>query len=103
MKKLLVALILSVILSMTFATPAFAGDGNGNMPGKAGDLENPQGWVCGLLNSLYHLAWGPWMASMMSGGANTIPVAYGWYAKAHSYYHIINGQPPAKPHWAGGP
>ncbi len=103
MKKLLVALLLVVVLSLTLVTPAFADDGKGNMPGNSADLVNPQGWVCGLLNSLGHVGWGPWIAGMMSGGANAYPAAYGWYAKAHSYYHIISGQPPAKPHWASGP
>ena len=112
MKKLLIALLLSVILTATLATPAFAGDGNGNMGGKnagtlpppwTNPLRNPQGWIVGLVNGLGHLGWGPSVAGLMSGDANTIPTAYGWAASSHSIYHILNGQPPAKPHWAGGP
>lgn len=86
MKKLLVALILVTVLTVTLATPAFAGGGNGNMGGKnAGTdpddssswLRNPQGYPIGLINGLLHVGWGPWIASMMSGGANTVPNAYG--------------------------
>jgi len=110
-KKLLVALILAVVLTATLATPAFAGDGN--MGGKNADtdpgdpsswLRNPQGYPIGLINGLWHLGWGPYyMAAWNSGGMNTFPPAYGWAAMAHSIYHIFNGTPPAKPHWAGGP
>lgn len=108
MKRLIVALILAVVLTVTLAAPAFADGGKGNMGGNAGDLDdplkNPQGWICGLVNSLIHLGWGPYyMAPMMSGGMNTLPTAYGWAAMSHSIHHIFNGQPPAKPHWAGGP
>ena len=112
MKRLLVALLLSLVLTLTLVTPAFADGGNGNMGGKnAGTdpddssswLRNPQGYPIGLINGLLHVGWGPWITSMMSGGANTVPNAYGWHAVSHSIRHIFNGQPPAKPHWAGGP
>ena len=39
MKRLLVALLLSVILTATLVTLAFADEGKGNMPGKAGDMD----------------------------------------------------------------
>ncbi len=91
MRKLLVALILSVILSMTFATPAFADDGKGNMPGNADDLEP---WR-GLKNALWHKAWGV----VMSGG-NAVFNAWGAVYRLHD---VIAGQPPAKPGWASGP
>ena len=107
MKKLLVALILAVILTATLATPAFADEGKGNMPGNAGDLENPlenpQGWICGLKNAMYYrLGWGHWVSYLMTGKWSN-PAAYGWAAKYHSFLHITSGEPPAKPHWAGGP
>ena len=46
MKKLLLALILAVVLSLTLATPAFAGDPPENKPGNMPDGTNnmpPQG------------------------------------------------------------
>ena len=42
MKKLLVALLLSVILTMTFASPAFAGGPPDNNPGL--EIEEGPGW-----------------------------------------------------------
>jgi len=102
-----VAVILAVVLTVTLATPAFADEGNGNMGGNAGDpedpLKNPRGWTCGLVNGLSHLGWGQYVAGIMSGGKNNVHIAPGWYAMSHSIWHIFNGQPPAKPHWAGGP
>lgn len=66
--------------------------------------QNPQGWVCGLRNALGHLGWGSlFIAPMMSDGKNAAHFAYGWYAMSRSLWCIANGQPPAKPHWAGGP
>ena len=108
MKKLLMALFLAVILTATLATPAFADGGNGNMGGKnagtSGEdpLRNPQGWIIGLVNGLGHLGWGPYIAHAMTGKYPD-PAAYGWYAMSRSIHHILNGQPPAKPPWAGGP
>ena len=112
MKKLLVALILGVILTATLATPAFADEGNGNMGGKnagadPGDpsslLINPQGWVVGLVNGLYyHLAWGHMTSELKTGKPHT-NIAYGWILKPRAFFSITNGQPPAKPWWAGGP
>jgi len=112
LKKLILAVILAVVLTLTLATPVFADEGNGNMGGKnagtlpppwTNPLRNPQGWIVGLVNGLGHLGWGPYMAHVMSGGANADPAAYGWYAMSRSIHHILNGQPPAKPPWAGGP
>ena len=70
MKKVLVALILAVVLTVTFATPAFAGDPPQKMPGgsmpeegKAGletakvgiTLGYPQGWLWGIVIVRDHL------------------------------------------------
>jgi len=38
MKKLALALILALVLTMIFSIPVLADDGQGNMPGKANDL-----------------------------------------------------------------
>ncbi|MFC2013226.1 hypothetical protein ACFLUE_02950 [Chloroflexota bacterium] len=111
MKELLVALVLSAVLIVTFVTPAFAEEGNGNMGGKnagtlpppwTNPLRNPQGYIVGLVNGLYHLGWGSWISSMMSEGASNAGLAPGWYAMSRSIHCILNGEPPAKPHWAGG-
>ena len=71
MKKLLVALLLSVVLTMTFATPVFAGDPKGDMPdeGIAGlqkalpkiqwCLAGGFGWMNG---QGLHRAYGSWLA-----------------------------------------
>ena len=48
MKKLLVALILAVVLTMTFATPAFAGDPKGDMPDEG---------ITGLEKALPNIRW----------------------------------------------
>ncbi|MFC1987326.1 hypothetical protein ACFLVH_02120 [Chloroflexota bacterium] len=97
MKKILISLFLSIVLTITFAIPAFADEGNGNMPGKSADM----GIKRGILNGLYlHLGWGSWISSVMSGGNANAGLAPGWYAKNHSFSHILNGEPPAKPYWA---
>ncbi|MFC2051984.1 hypothetical protein ACFLT4_04575 [Chloroflexota bacterium] len=110
MKKLLLALTMAVVLSLTLATPAFADEGNGNMGGKnagtlpppwTNPLRNPQGWIVGLVNGLFHLGWGPYMAYTNTGEWPD-PAAYGWIAMSRSIHYILNGEPPAKPHWAGG-
>ena len=111
MKRFILAVLLAVVLTLTLATPVFADEGNGNMGGKnagtlpppwTNPLRNPQGWIVGLVNGLGHLGWGPHMAYINSGEYPN-PAAWGWYAASHSIRRILNGQPPAKPPWAGGP
>ena len=92
MRKLLVALILALILSLTFATPAFADDGKGNMPGKAGDLGNFRG----LWNAFRCIGMGFWINGFYPPSQ---PCVGAWLR----HWDIRDGQPPAKPHWAGGP
>lgn len=92
MKKLLVALILAVILSMTLATPAFAGDGNGNMPGKAGDM----GYFRGLLNAWRSIGMGFWINHFYPPSS---PCVGAWMQQSD----VRAGQPPGKPNWAEGP
>jgi len=91
MKKLIISLILAILLNATFVTPAFADDGNGNMPGKAADL----GYWLGLQNAFKRLGWGCYMNDNAVYGA-----IVGFYT---IYYDVIVGQPPAKPFWAQGP
>ena len=56
MKKQLVALFLAVVLTVTFATPAFAGDPKGDMPDEG---------IAGLEKALPNIRW------CMAGG-------FGW-------------------------
>ena len=90
MKKLLVALILGVILTATLATPAFAGDGNGNMPGKAGDTlwdhvrghpvnPPPSNWP--LDGALFNGCFTTARHAMALGVANVASRAIYWIAK----------------------
>ncbi|MFC2013063.1 hypothetical protein ACFLUE_02110 [Chloroflexota bacterium] len=90
MRKLLMVLILVVALTLPGATPAFAGDGEGNMPGKATEL----GCWAGLWNALGHMGWG-----LVQSGGKAVFAAYG---AVHSHWSVINGQHPAKPWWASG-
>ena len=102
MKKLILALILAVVLTLTLATPAFAGppeDKPGNMPGKAADnlLEHVRGgdgyWPHdlmdgALINGLYNPG-----KPMAIGVANVAQRAI---------YYIAQGVVPI-PFWAGKP
>ena len=108
MKKLLISLLLAIILITTFAAPAFAYEGKGNMGGKNAGADpwhpsslliNPQGWVVGLVNGLYyHLAWGH-MTSVEKTGKPHTNIAYGWILKPRAFFGITNGQPPAGCPW----
>lgn len=91
MKKLALALILAVILTLTLGVPVFAA-GPDNMPADTADhlLEDVQWKITeGVVNGLVN-----------SQGATQL---YGLYATSHTFNHLHNGTPPAKPHWAGQP
>jgi len=93
-KKLIVALILVVVLTVSFATPAFAGDGKGNMPGKADEL----GLWHGLWGALFRIAWGwHW------GSGNGAHTHSGWgigVSVRHAIFNIMDSEPPAH-NWNG--
>ena len=91
MKRLLLVLLLVLVLTFTFATPVFADDGKGNMPGNAWE-ENA--W-CGLSRALMGTVTG-----MVNSGGNAVFNAYG---AVYRLWSVIYGQPPAKPFWASGP
>ena len=91
MKRLIISFILAVLLTVTFTAPAFAYDGKGNMPGSATNLPLWQG----LINALWHKAWG---VVMSQGNA-----VFNSYGAVYRLYDVIAGQPPAKPWWASGP
>ena len=93
MKKLIISLILAILLTATFITPAFADDGKGNMPGKAADL----GLWHGLWNAVYRTyGWGVFMSG---GNAAYNSVRAIWVI----YDYLIDGQTPEPPSWASGP
>ena len=79
MKKLLVALILAVVLTLTLATPAFAGppeDKPGNMPGKSeGGLTNAY-WS--LVYGSWGIGWGYWSSYPHSQGRFYGSAVYGF-------------------------
>ena len=82
MRKLLVALILVVVLSLTFATPAFAGGPPENHPGL--EAGSGPGW--------YGLCW-----AMVCIYQNWVPgVGMGMY----TMFHLTEEGPPVK--WARG-
>ena len=98
MKKLIVAVILAVVLTATLATPAFAWDPPGNMPGKAGDTlwDHVRGFPVpggtwpldgALFNGVFTTAWKP----MAGGVANVASRAIYWIAKGST------------PPWTGKP
>ena len=93
MKKLIVAVILAVVLTLTLATPAFADGGNGNMGGKNAGL----GLWQGLSGAIRHIAWG-W------GNGNGVPAGWGIYvATNHAISNIMGGDPPGQPWWSSAP
>ena len=96
MKKLLVAVILAVVLTMTLATPAFAGppeDKPGNMPGKAADLGMWQGLWNGMGRTY------GWGVEMSGGNAAYASVRAIWVIVDY----LIQGQPPEPPWWSSAP
>ena len=96
MKKLALALILAVVLSLTIATPVFADDGQGNMPGKATDLGD--NWK-GLKGAIRRIGQGAGYGNSPISWAGT-----GVYVSTnHAISNIMNGDPPGKPWWASTP
>ncbi len=75
MKKLLISLLLAVVLTVTFVTPAFADSEKSRMPGKAAGLGD---WL-GLWNALYTII------DLLPDTSRAVAVI------------VIGGQPPGKP------
>jgi len=87
LKKLIVSLILVVLLTVTFAAPAFADEDN--MPGKAAELGRWKG-----LWNFFRIGWG-W------GNGNGSPVGWGiGVSIRHAIFNIMDGEPPAH-NWNG--
>lgn len=91
MKKLILALILAVVLSLTIATPVLADDGQGNMPGVAASFPM-EDWK-GLTGAIRRIGQG--------AGYGNSPISWaGWgvyVSTNHAILSIMNGDPPGKP------
>ena len=92
MKRLLLAVILAAVLTVTVVTPAFADEGKGNMGGKNAGIDldntstyltNPHDMGIGLIMGLYyHMARG-----------------WGSIVGLRNLDSITSGQPPARWSW----
>lgn len=97
MKKLALALILALVLTMIFSIPVLADDGQGNMPGVAASF--PMGDWKGLTGAIRHIGQG--------GGYGNSPISWagnGVYVSTnHAILNIMEGDSPRKPWWAPAP
>ncbi len=89
MKKLLISLLLAVVLTVTFVTPAFADSEQSRMPGKAAGLGD---WL-GLWNALYTII------DLLPDTSRAVYVIGG---NGFSGTGVINGHPPEKHSGGGG-
>ncbi len=82
MKKLLISLLLAVVLTVTFVTPASADSENSNMPGEAAHLCP---WL-GLKNAKNIII------DLVPDTSRAVEVIWGY-----GIFGVINGHPPGKP------
>ena len=89
MKRLILALILAVVLSLTIATPVFASDlPNGNMPGQS----TSQGYWQGLNGAIKHIGSG------LGNGNGPIGWIPGIHVSVnHAIENVMDGDLPTNP------